>query len=35
MLEFIFSSPFVFIGTVILLYVLGEVVVEIIKSLKK
>jgi hypothetical protein len=35
MLEFIFSSPFIFIGTVILLYVLGEVVVEIIKSLKK
>ena len=35
MLEFIFSSLFIFIGTVILLFVLGEVVVEIIKSLKK
>jgi hypothetical protein len=35
MIETIFSSFWTFIGTVILLYVCGEVVTEIIKSFRK
>jgi hypothetical protein len=35
MIEFIFSSFFTFIGTVILLYVCGEIVIEIVKSIRK
>jgi hypothetical protein len=35
MIETIFSSFWTFIGTVILLYACGEVIVAVIKSLKK
>jgi len=35
MIEFIFSSFWTFIGTVILLYACGEVIALIIKSFRK